>query len=244
MATAAIAAPPMTSTSFQSASNAFNDATPSAKSRDAMGRQDWASYKADGLLRSHRPHESLCENLRISSSGAKARWIMLTLMSDLKVRPPVAAPAPLSRILTKLGPQGYSVLRGMHRITQHANSGDGDFNDIASDQGADTRRRAGSDDVARKKRHHARNPANEKGDGINHQRGLAGLAESAVDVRFDMQAGGIEIGFDMRANGTERIEAFAAGELYVALLEVARSDVVEAGVAEKEGKRIVGVAQV
>src|SRR5438046_4878614 len=86
--------------------------------RDSMGRQDWASYKADGLLRSHRPHESLCENLRISSSGAKARWIVLTLMSDLKVRPPVAAPAPLPRILTKLGPQGYSVLRSEEHTSE------------------------------------------------------------------------------------------------------------------------------
>src|SRR5438046_9593127 len=111
--------------------------------RDSMGRQDWASYKADGLLRSHRPHESLCENLRISSSGAKARWIVLTLMSDLKVRPPVAAPAPLPRILTKLGPQGYSVLRGMHRIKQPGIYGGGGVNELVRDTGTDTRRRHG-----------------------------------------------------------------------------------------------------
>src|SRR2546430_10403200 len=48
--------------------------------------------------------------------------------ADFNVGPEGPTPScrtgPTPRILTKLGPQGYSVLWGMHRITQHANSGD------------------------------------------------------------------------------------------------------------------------
>ena len=47
----------------------------------------------------------------------------------------------------------------------------------------------------------------------------------------------------MRTDRTKSVEAFAAGKLHVALLQIARGDVVEAGVAEEISKRIVGVAQ-
>src|SRR5258708_33185836 len=48
---------------------------------------------------------------------------------------------------------------------------------------------------------------------------------------------------DVRADGTKRVEAFGAGELDVTLLKVARSDVVEARVAEEIGQGIIGVAE-
>src|SRR5438270_11224190 len=57
MATAATAAPPMASQSFQSSSKTINDATPLAKSlglQGAPGLDD--SDTADRLRRSHRPH--------------------------------------------------------------------------------------------------------------------------------------------------------------------------------------------
>ena len=47
----------------------------------------------------------------------------------------------------------------------------------------------------------------------------------------------------MRTDGAKRVEAFAASELHVGLLQIARGDIVEAGVAEKIGKSIVGIAQ-
>src|SRR5207237_520820 len=122
---------------------------------------------------------------------------------------------------------GESVLRGLHRIAQYANPGNSDFYAVTSGQRADARGGAGSDDVAGKKRHHAGNPADEKRHRINHQRGFAGLAQRAVDVRLDMEAGRIEVRFDVRTDRTKSVEAFAAGKLHVALLQIARGDVVE-----------------
>src|SRR5258707_6416763 len=48
---------------------------------------------------------------------------------------------------------------------------------------------------------------------------------------------------DVRADGTKRIETFGARELDVAFLKVARSDVVEARVAEEIGQGIIGIAE-
>src|SRR5437016_3835033 len=60
---------------------------------------------------------------------------------------------------------------------------------------------------------------------------------------FDQRVGGVEICFDVRADGTESVETFAARELHIALLDVASSDVVEAGVAKHKGKWVVGIPE-
>ena len=134
-------------------------------------------------------------------------------------------------------------MRGMHRITQHSDSGDRDLDGVFVDERADAGGGAGRDDVAGQERHHAGNPTDEKRAGIDHERGAAGLAEIAVDAGFDDDVGGIELGFDVRADGAEGVEAFGAGELDIGFLEVARGDVVGAGVAENVGERVVVVTE-
>ena len=134
-------------------------------------------------------------------------------------------------------------MRGMHRITQHSDSADGDLDGVFVDEWADARRGAGGDDVAGKERHHARDPADKKRAGIDHQRSAAGLAKVAVNARFDDDVGGIEFGFDVRADRAEGVEAFGARELDVGFLEVACGDVVGAGVAEDVGERVVVVTE-
>src|ERR1700741_1414856 len=111
-----------------------------------------------------------------------------------------------------------SILGSAHRIAQYANTGNNNFDSVTRDQRADPRRRASGNHIPRKQRHHARNPANQECHGINHERSIAGLADGAVDMRFDLEARRVKIGFDMRADGAKSVEPFATGKLHVALL--------------------------
>src|SRR6266699_2729172 len=135
-------------------------------------------------------------------------------------------------------------LRGLHRIAQHANTGDADLHCVAGNKWSDASGRACSDDVAGHQRHHAGNPADQKRGRIGHQRGDARLAARAVYARLNQQIGWIKSCFDVRSDGAESIETLAARELNVTFLKVARGDIVEAGVTHHEGKRIFGIAEV
>ena len=86
-------------------------------------------------------------------------------------------------------------MRGVHRIAQHANTRNAHLDRVARHEQANASGSSGGDDVAGKKSHHARNPANEISHGINHQRSVAGLAARAVHVRFHKNVGGVEIDF-------------------------------------------------
>jgi len=131
----------------------------------------------------------------------------------------------------------------MHRITQHANTFNADLDDIAGDERANTCGGAGGDQVARIKSHHARDPADEERDGVNHQRSVAGLTEGPVDAGFDKDVQRMELGCDMRTNGTKGVKALGARELPVALLNVAGGYIVEASVAKQVTEGIVAVSQ-
>src|SRR5262249_19543769 len=119
------------------------------------------------------------------------------------------------RILTKLQASVNSGLRRLHRIAQYPNTGDADFDSVTRNQRADASGSSRGDDIAREQRHHARNPADEIGHRINHQGGVARLAERAIYARLDQNIRWIEIGFDVRANGTKGVEPLAARELHV-----------------------------
>ena len=147
------------------------------------------------------------------------------------------------RILPK--PYGTRALRlrGMHRITQHADARDAHVNGIARDERSDAGWCAGGDHITRMKRHHAGKPTDEKSARVGHEGCVAGLAKRAIHVRFDEDVRGIEIGFDVWAHGAESVKALSASELDVRLLQVAGGDVVEAGVAEHVFQGVVGVAE-
>src|SRR5258708_2321557 len=140
---------------------------------------------------------------------------------------------------------GKRLLRwgSVHRITQHSDSDDAEFDSISGDERAHPSGRTGGDHVAGIKRHHSRNPANQKSARINNERSIAGLAQRPVDASFHENVSGIQLGFNVRPDRAERVEAFAARELHVALLDVASSDVVEAGVAENVRQGVIRIAQ-
>jgi hypothetical protein len=151
--------------------------------------------------------------------------------------------SPTGVILAKQGVLRDDAGKGMHWITQHPNSGDGDLDGVVGDQRTNARRCACGDEVAGKEGHHVGNPANQEGDGKSHERSIGGLAELAVDATFHEGVRGVELRFNVRANGAESVKALGAGKLHVGFLEVARGYVVEAGVAENVGKRVGIVGQ-
>ncbi len=120
----------------------------------------------------------------------------------------------------------------MHRIAQHANTCDVDFNGIAGDEWTDSGGSAGGDQIAGIKSHHARNPADEESRGINHKRSIAGLAALPIHKAFDENVSGIESSFDVGADWAERVETFRTGKLDITFLPVEGSDNVEASVTE------------
>src|SRR5208283_1973123 len=126
----------------------------------------------------------------------------------------------------------------MHRIAQHANTRHADFYGVSCDERANSCRRAAGDKVTGEQCHHARNPAHQKGHGIHHERSAGRLAESAIDVRLDQDVARIELRFNVWSDGAKRVKSFGAGELHIALLQVARSDVVDTGVTQDIGKRV------
>src|SRR5207302_10483097 len=101
--------------------------------------------------------------------------LVLAFLSDLQGAIPSRRTGPTPAYSSEIRASGESFRGCVHRITQHADSGDGDFDRIARDQRADARRRAGGDAVAWQQRPHARNPAEQNGRGTTQAAGLAGL---------------------------------------------------------------------
>jgi len=120
-----------------------------------------------------------------------------------------------------------------HRIMQRANAFDSHFHDISRGQRRDALGRAGSNQIAGVKRHHLGDVADcniERKDEIPR---IALLPKLAVDSSFHAGAGPrIDFVAHQRTHGTERVEAFGPCPLSIFVLQVARSNIVHAGVAE------------
>src|SRR5712664_853371 len=127
-------------------------------------------------------------------------------------------------------------LRSVHRIAQHANTGNTDLDRVASNERPDASGRTRGDDIAGHQGHHPGDPADKIRGRISHRRGDAGLPAPAVDVSLDEEAGRVESGLNVRTDGAESIETLGASELNIAFLKVARGDVVEAAITHHEGE--------
>ena len=111
------------------------------------------------------------------------------------------------------------------------------------DKRRNARRRARGDHVAGLERHDLSDEADYNIKGKNHLGGVGRLFRYAVDEGFDGSPAGSMAGFHHRAEGTESIEAFYAGKLDVEFLQVARGDVIQAGVAEDVGPDVVRIGE-
>ena len=100
---------------------------------------------------------------------------------------------------------------------------------------ADTRRRAGGDDVAGLERECLRAVADDLGDREVHLRRVRVLEGLALDEAADgqpLRVGDLVGGHEDRAHRAERVERLAADPLPIAELEVPCRDVVETGVSK------------
>ena len=68
------------------------------------------------------------------------------------------------------------------------------------------------------------------------------MFDRAIDTRRYRKIQRIEAGDDERTDRTKSVERLAACKLHVLALQIARGDVVDAGVAENVAERIVAVA--
>src|SRR5579863_9879486 len=138
-------------------------------------------------------------------------------------------------------PQGS--VRGVHsRISQRADSGNHHFHHVAGLHGADPRRRARGNHVARQQRHDPRNPRNYNINGEEHcgERGV--LFPNAIQPSFNCAMGHVELRFHHRAQRTKRVKGLGPRPLFVEGLIIARADVVEKRISGNVRAEI-GVAQ-
>ena len=135
------------------------------------------------------------------------------------------------------------------RLLLLAEAGDAEADGLAGFQefrrlhaGADARRRAGGDHVARLERHEAADIADQVGDAEDHRLGVAGLHALAVDVEEHVEVLHVVdlVGGDQpRPERAEGRAALALGPLAAALdLELALGHVVADGVAGDMGQRL------
>src|SRR5258708_15257109 len=110
-------------------------------------------------------------------------------------------------------------LRSVHRIAQHANTGNTDLDRVAGNERTYPGGRTGGDDVAGHQRHHARGPADKKRGRIGHQRSDPGLAACTVYVSLDEHVARVEGSFKLRSDVAEGCESLGARALYFTLLK-------------------------
>src|ERR1041384_7399409 len=84
-----------------------------------------------------------------------------------------------------------------------------------------------------------RNVAYQHADRKGHLGSAPALFGFAVNARDDFKVNGADVRLYERAYGTEGVEGFTARELHVFALKVARSHVVQAGVAQNVMQRVI-----
>src|SRR5512135_2416211 len=139
-------------------------------------------------------------------------------------------------------PQGSN--RAIHSgISQCADSGNHDFHHVSGLHGADTRRRARRNHVARQKRHDPRNPGNYNINGKDHigQRGV--LFPYAIQQRFNRRVSNVKLRLHDGPQRTKRVKTLGARPLFIEGLVIPRADVIEERVPGNVGAKIVAVAQ-
>src|SRR2546428_9730401 len=117
-------------------------------------------------------------------------------------------------------------------VAKRADPLDLHFHRVTLLQRADAGRRTGEDHVAGFQRHHRSDELEKYAAGKQHDAGAAVLPHIAVDARAEREIGRIELRFDARADGAERVEALAARELHILLLQIAGSDIIGARKSE------------
>src|SRR5580693_1065951 len=129
-------------------------------------------------------------------------------------------------------------------VSQTPHAFDADFNHISGDHRSDATGSAGRDQITGNKRHCLRNISHDDTERKNEIPGIALLSNRSVYSRLNPNSGPrINLVRHHRANRAKTVEAFGAGPLTVFVLQIARSHIVEAGIAKNVGTRIFIRAQ-
>jgi hypothetical protein len=119
-----------------------------------------------------------------------------------------------------------------HPVRQVANAFDADRHLLPRHDRADPGRGPGEDHVAGQQGHRLGDVGDQVGDRPGHLRGAPGLPQLAVHRAGDGQVRGVHGGLDPRPQRAEGVEALGPAPLVLGALQVARRDVVAAGVAQ------------
>src|SRR6266850_5081150 len=132
-----------------------------------------------------------------------------------------------------------------HRIAQRPNPFYCDLHYIARLKRSHTSGWAGQNQVTWEEGHYAGNVADYNIERKDEIARVAALSQLSVHPGFELHpSSGVEIASQFRAHRTERIETLGAGPLPIFILQVARGNVVGAGVGGDKPSHILALAEV
>src|SRR6185312_4931654 len=136
-------------------------------------------------------------------------------------------------------PPPWSVTTG-HRVGERSDVLDGHRYLVSVLERADPRGRSGEQYVAGDQRHHATGVGDQRRHVVQQLRRPGPLPDLAGDRGDQLQVGGLDGRLDPRPQRAERVESLRPRPLAIPLLQVARGDIVGAGVAEDHVGRLAG----
>src|SRR5215510_143654 len=219
---------------------------PSSQSRPSQRRVSWAESMYSGSTRVRSVSSIRSTNVPpvewANAQSYRAVRTLPTCRSPLgeganrTLTPPGPAP---SRRAPPPGPAPWSVTAG-HRVGERSYVLDGHRYLVSVLERADPRGRPGEQHVAGDQRHHATGVGDQRRHVVQQLRRPGPLADLTVDRGHQLQVGGVDVGLDPRPQRAERVESLRPRPLAVPLLQVARGDIVGAGVAGDHAGRLAG----
>src|SRR5690242_8527173 len=201
-------------------------AGPSSQSRPSQRSVSWAEPMYSGVTRVRSVSSIRSTNVPpVERANAQSYRAVRTLPT---CRSPLGEGA--NRTLT-------SVTAG-HRVGEGPDVLDGHRYLVSVLERAGSRGGPGEQHVAGEQRHHATGISDQRRRVVQQLRRPGPLADLAVDRGDQLQVGGVGVGLDPRPQRAERVEAFCPRPLAVPLLQVARGDIVGAGIAEDHAGRL------
>src|SRR5215467_12816634 len=208
---------------------------PSSQSRPSQRSVSWAEPMYSGVTRVRSVSSIRSTNVPpVERANAQSYSAVRTLPT---CRSPLGDGA--NRTLTPPGPAPWSVTAG-HRVGERPDVLDGHRYLVSVLERADSRGGPGEQHVARKQRHHATGIGDQRRRVVQQLRRPGPLADLAVDRGDQLQVGRVGFGLDPRPQRAERVESLRPRPLAVPLLQVARGDIVGAGIAEGHAGRLAG----
>src|SRR5262249_46166054 len=219
-------------------------AGPSSQSRPSQRSVSWAESMYSGVTRVRSVSSIRSTNCppveRANAQSYRAVRTLPTCRSPLgeganrTLTPPGPAPS-----RPPPGPAPRSVT-ARHPVRERPAVLDGPRYLGSVFQGADPGRGPGEQRVAGEQRHHAAGVGPQRRHIVQELRRPGPLADLAVDRRDQLQVTGVDVGLDPRPQRAERVEPLRPRPLAIPLLQVARGDIVGAGIAEDHAGRLAG----